>query len=391
MRVLLAHNRYRTSGGEERHVDLLAEWLPRVGVEVARLEVESPNDASPAERMRLGLTLAYRPEGAALVRQAIAREKPDVVHFHNLMPLLTTAALHEAHRQGCRVVLTCHNYRFACPAGTLLRQGKIHDDCIDGSSLLCGLRNPRDSWSESVAYGIALEAQRRLRLPHRWVDAYIAPSAFMASMLARAGYPRSRIHVIRHGTPLDDTFSPAGDFALYAGRLSAEKGIETLLAASRLAPRVPLVIAGDGPFAARTVAAANGAVSYIGRVDSEAVAELMRNARFTVAPSQCFEGQPFSVVESMAHGRAVIASRIGGLAEIIDDGSTGVLVPPEYPSALAAAMESLWDSKESATAIGERAWHYAREHFSPIAQAGCVSALYGRLVASRASLAPDTS
>ena len=142
------------------------------------------------------------------------------MHFHNVFPLLTPAAMRAAHGHGSRVVQTIHNYRFACPSGTLLRDGQIHDDCVEGSSLLCSLRNARGVWSEGIAYGIALEAQRRLRLPHRWVDAYVAPSNFVAAMLARAGYPPERIHTIHHGTPIARTSSPIGDFGLYAGRLS---------------------------------------------------------------------------------------------------------------------------------------------------------------------------
>lgn len=384
MRILLAHNRYRTVGGEERHIDLLEEWLPTAGVEVLRFDVASPVDPSLLERLRLGVTLTYRPGGARVLRDVLVREKPDIVHFHNVFPLLTPAAMREARLHGARVVLTIHNYRFACPAGTLLRNGRIHEDCVDGSSLLCGLRNSRGIWSESIAYGIALELQRRLRLPHRWVDAYVAPSRFVAAMLARAGYPATRIHTIYHGTPIDDKPSQAGDFAFYAGRLSSEKGVETLLAASRLASRVPLVIAGDGPLAPLARAAEGGAISYLGQVDSESIAQLRRDALFSVAPSECFEGQPYGVLESMAAGTPVVASRLGGLAEIVDHEVTGLLVPPHDPLALATAMETLWDDKARAREMGMRAWVYARGHFSPSEQARRLAELYEDLISQAA-------
>jgi glycosyltransferase involved in cell wall biosynthesis len=380
VRILLVHNRYRTAGGEERHIDLLEEWLPGAGVEVIRFEVASPDDSSLVERVRLGLTLTYRPAGARLLRDVLVRERPDVVHFHNVFPLLTPAAMREARLHGARVVLTIHNYRFACPAGTLLRNGRIHEDCIEGSSLLCGLRNPRGIWSESLAYGIALELQRRLRLPHRWIDAYVAPSRFIAAMLARAGYPAARIHTIYHGTPVDDEPSRVGNFAFYAGRLSSEKGVETLLAASRLAKRVPVVIAGDGPLMPRVRAMAEGRTSYVGHVGSERVAQLRRAALFSVAPSECYEGQPYGVLESMAAARPVVASRLGGLAEIIDDGVSGLLIPPRDPPALAAAMETLWDDKARASEMGVRAWLFAREHFSPSEQARRLAELYEKLI-----------
>jgi glycosyltransferase involved in cell wall biosynthesis len=383
VRVVLAHNRYRSVGGEERHLDLLEEWLPKAGVDVQRFEVSSPTEASLRERLKVGATLTYRPAGARLLRDVLAREKPDVVHFHNVFPLLTPAAMREARRHGASVVLTVHNYRFACPAGTLLRNGRIHEDCIEGSSLLCGLRNSRGVWSESIAYGVAIELQRRLRFLHRWVDAYVAPSRFVATMLARAGYPTDRIHTISHGTPLSDAPSPAGDYALYAGRLSPEKGTRTLVAASHLAPGVPLVIAGAGPLAPLVGAVAGETVSYRGHVDQATAAELMRGALFTVMPSECYEGQPYGALESMAVGTPLVASRLGGLAEITEDGVTGVLVPPGDPGALAAAMREMWTDKGRAPEMGAQAWSYARQHFAPDTQIERLVALYKQLRSAR--------
>ena len=382
MRVLLVHNQYRSTGGEERHVENLAEALPKAGVEVTRLTVATPAAFSPLDRLVMGAELTYRPAGARLMREALARDAPDVVHFHNVFPLLTPAAMREAHRYGAPVVQTIHNYRFACPSGVLLRNGQIHEDCIDGSSLLCGLRNARGVRSESIAYGIAIELHRRLRLPHRWVDAFVAPSKFVATMLVRAGYPARRVHTIPHGTAIADTPSPAGDFALYAGRLSPEKGTRTLLAASRVAPEVPLVVAGDGSLASFVENEKREHVSYLGHVDPHRVAELMRGALFTVMPSECYEGQPYGALESMSVGTPLVASRLGGLAEIIEDGVTGALVPSGDPVALAAAMRERWDDRVSTAEMGMLAWEYARQHFAPELQVDRLVDLYERLLSA---------
>lgn len=392
MRVLLVHNRYRSVGGEERHIDLLEEWLPRTGVDVRRFEVLSPTAATLLDRVRLGVTLAYRPAGGRLLHEVLRRERPDVVHFHNLFPLLTPSAIREARVHGARTVLTIHNYRFACPAGTLLRNGRIHEDCIEGSSLLCGLRNARGVWAESIAYGIALELQRRLRLLHRWVDSYIAPSHFVATMLARAGYPPARIHTIYHGTPVADAPSPDGNYGLYAGRLSPEKGIVTLLAASRLAPTVPLLIVGAGPLTHRVLASAGQHITFVGPVNAQRVAELRQGALFALMPSECFEGQPFGALESMAVGTPLIASSLGGLAEITRDGITGVLVPPRNPRALAGAMRAMWADKARTAEMGTQAWEYARMNFSAMQQARRLADLYQRLVpeSTAVSLSEET-
>ena len=298
------------------------------------------------------------------------------MHFHNVFPLLTPAAIREARRYGAAVVLTIHNYRFACPAGTLLRNGRIHEDCIEGSSLMCGMRNARGVWSESIAYGIALEIQRRLRMLQRWVDAYVAPSRFVARMLQRAGYPEDRIHTISHATEIAVAPSLPGDYALYAGRLSPEKGTKTLVTASRLAPDVPLVVAGDGPMGPLVRRATGPQFTYLGRLDSRKVTELMQGAAFTMMPSECYENQPFAALESMAVGTPLLASKLGGLVEIVDDGVTGVLAPPSDPTALAGAMEAMWADKDAAAAMGDRAWRFARDHFAPSVQTSRLLALY---------------
>ncbi len=201
LRVLIAHNRYHEVGGEERHVELLERGLAEAGVDVLRFERDSGElDGSVIRKAVAGLVLTYRP-GAGGIRQVLREWRPSVVHFHNIWPLLTPSALRAAKRSGAAVVLTAHNYRFACPGGALLRDGLLHEDCIEGSSLLCGLRNPRESRFESLAYGLALEIQRRLGMLRRWVDAFVAPSEFMARMLVRSGLPRDRVHVIPHGLP----------------------------------------------------------------------------------------------------------------------------------------------------------------------------------------------
>jgi glycosyltransferase involved in cell wall biosynthesis len=381
LRVLIAHNRYRRPGGEERHVELLERGLTQAGVEVHRFERNSAElDRSVTKRATAALTLAYRPGGGGITR-ALAERRPSVVHFHNLWPLLTPSALRAAKTSGAAVVLTLHNYRFACAGGTLLRKGVIHEDCIEGSSLRCALGNPRENWPESLSYGVALEVQRKVRMLARWVDAFVAPSKFMAGMLVRSGLPRERVHVIPYGVPISVT-PPLTErrFALFVGRLVPEKGVRTLLSASRLEPKVPLVIAGDGPLASE--AQATGDVTrYVGALDRESVSEALHQAAFTVVPSEWYDNLPFSALESFAAGRAVIATRIGGLPEIVDDGITGRLVPPNDAPALAAAIAGLWRNPDRSMKMGERAQTVAEERFELERQTSQLLALYADLTA----------
>jgi len=378
LRVLLAHGMYRHPGGEERHVALLEEGLRRAGADV-RVYRRGPAGADFSTRIGLAAGLTYRPSAGRQLARELEGRPVDVVHFHNLMPLLTPAALRAAKRSGAAVVWTVHNYRFACPAGTLLRDETPHDDCIEGSSLLCGLRNARGSLAESVAYGLALEIQRRLRLLERWVDAYVAPSRFIARTLVRAGYPAERVHVVPNGVPLHRPATGARTHALYAGRLSPEKGIPTLLDAARLAPKVPLVLAGDGPLATAVRNSAAGEVRYMGSLGAAGVADLLQDASFAIVPSRCHENLPFAAIESVAAGVPVVASRVGGLPEIVEHGVNGLLVPPGDPAALAEAMRALWSDPDRTARLGSAARRIAVERFSLTAQTDRLLDLYDKL------------
>lgn len=382
-RVLIAHNVYRISGGEERHVALLDEALRASGVTVSRLSRRSDELAgSFAARVRLAAGLVYRPSGGRAIERAVHEEKPDLVHFHNIWPLLTPAALHAAKRAGTKVVFTAHNHRLFCPTGTLSRNGEPHVDCIHGSSLMCGLRGGRDSRLESAVYGAAVEVQRRLRLVDRWVDAYIAPSAYLARVLTEAGVvepPGDRLTVIPYGVPVDVYAPRERRFMLFAGRLSVEKGIETLLAAAKRTPDVPLVIAGDGPAKRQVELAQSANVTYVGQVAATALDTLRREAAATLVPSVCADVQPYSALESLAAGVPIVASNLGGLPELAQDGDS-LLVPPGDAGALADAIRSAWHSSQAEPRWGERSHGVAARRFGIEAHARDIIALYERLL-----------
>jgi glycosyltransferase involved in cell wall biosynthesis len=374
MRVVIAHNRYRVSGGEERHVDLLVDTLAARGVVVERLETDSADlEGATMARLRVALGLAYRRSSYREVAQWLDARPMDVVHFHNIWPLLTPAALRAA-KERARVLMTIHNYRFACPAGTLLWGNQVHDACITGSSLACAIRNPRQSWPESIAYGVALEIQRRLSMLDRWTDLLVTPSTYAASILKRAGIGRGRIEVVPYGIPMSIPPRRQGhDFALYVGRLSNEKGLQTLLEAATLS-KIPLVVAGEGPLAA--IGAGIDGIKFVGRQTHSALAELRARAAYAVVPSEWFDVLPFAAIEALAAGLPVVATRIGGLPEIIDDGETGVLVEPRSPHALAGAMREMFRDVERLEEMGKRARDTAERRFSIDRHGARLVALY---------------
>ena len=176
MRVLVAHSRHRLPGGEERSVELLCSALAERGVDVRLFEPSAAELDSWLRRLRAGAGMVYRPSAGRAIRTRTAGWRPDVVHVHNLLPMLSPSVLRTSKRLGAAVVLTTHNYRLVCPSGTLTRRGRTHTDCIHGSSFLCGVRGARRPYRESILYGAAIELHRRLGLVDRWVDRYVAPS-----------------------------------------------------------------------------------------------------------------------------------------------------------------------------------------------------------------------
>jgi glycosyltransferase involved in cell wall biosynthesis len=375
MRILISHNRYRHAGGEEVQVRLLDEMLRHAGHEVGTYlrdssELEEPVWAPACAALRM----TYDSRARNAFRQLVAAWGPDVVHFHNILPLLTPAALRGAKDAGAAVVMTLHNYRFACPNGTLVRHGRVHADCLTGSPLMCALRNPRGRWSESIVYGVALEIQRRLGLLTRWVDAFVAPSRFLAEAAATAGLPADRIHVVENGVRLPAEAPWSGEYALYTGRLSDEKGLPTLLAAAGKAG-VPLRVAGDGPLAG-TVGNGDGVVRYLGFLRDEALEHARERAAFVVAPSEWPEVAPLAVIEAAAAGRATIVTAIGGLPEIVEDGQTGIVVPPRNSARLSEAMRFLWSRPEETALLGRNARARAQEVYTVERQVSELLALY---------------
>jgi glycosyltransferase involved in cell wall biosynthesis len=333
--VLFLHNRYRTTGGEERTVEDLA-WLVREHLgEPAELLVR---DSASIGRTAAALGLlrgGLKPEDvASAVRLTGAR----IVHAHNLHPAFGWRALAAAREEGARVVLHLHQYRLVCAIGVCYTHGTECTRC-HGRDTLPGVRlNCRSSLPEAAAYGAALSLWQR-RLVEQ-ADAVIVPSEFARERLRALGaqLPWDRVHVLPppvralacspvqpnvEVTPSRSRPYARRPYALVVSRLAPEKGVDVALAACRLAG-LPLVVAGDGPelAALRGLADQGGGddeVRFIGRVDDAELARLRAGASIALVPSRCAETFGMAAAEAMACGLPVAASRIGALPDLLDE------------------------------------------------------------------------
>ncbi len=370
LRVLVCHNRYRVTGGEDLSARAEVELLREAGGEVELYEVS--NDAIPDRPgLRYGLRTTWSQEAYAEVRRRLRTGRHHLVHVQNFFPLLSPAVFWAARREGVPVVAALRNFRLACLNGLLFRDGRVCEDCL-GRWPLWGVwyRCYRKSRAASAATAGMLLAHRTLGTWRRAVDVYVVPSAFAKRKLAEAGLDPSRL-VVKPNFVHPDPGPGLGEggFVLYAGRLSPEKGIGTLLEAwRRLGGHPELVVVGRGPLAGEVERAAReeGGISYRGPVEPAEVLRLMADATAVVVPSVWYETFGRVVAESFAVGTPVVASAIGPLAEMVAAGRNGVLVPPGDADALARAVRELWANPEALAAMraGARATyeaHYTAE------------------------------
>src|SRR3954454_22994865 len=378
--VLFLHNRYRTTGGEERVVDDLM-WLVRehLGEDAELLG----RDSAALGRGRAATALLRGGIDADDVAAAVRRTGARVVHAHNLLPAFGWRALAAARAAGARVVLHLHNYRLVCAVGTCFTRGEDCTRC-HARNTLPGVRlNCRGgSVAESAAYGASLALWQR-RIADQ-ADRFLVPSAFALRRLRRLPAPAHRRARVL-GAPVDGrarvlwsvqrSFAPAssaaaGRHVLYAGRLSHEKGVADAIAACRMAG-MPLVVAGDGPAERELRDLATGAdVRFLGRVGADELAALRRDAAVAVVPSRYAEILPLAALGAMGAGVPGAASRSGGLAELVPEEG---LFPAGDVEALAGRLGRLWCD----AAAGERALAIVRERCAPEIVARALAEAYG--------------
>jgi len=361
MRVLVLHSRYLsgTSSGENRVVEDEVELLRSAGHEV-RLWAPSPEDGGGPSRLQLGVRAVWSRPAVREVERLTAELRPDVVHVHNLYPLLSPAVLRTT---AAPVVMTLHNYRLLCLPATFLRDEAACEDCL-GALPWRGVvhRCYRGSAAGSAALAGSLGVHRRAGT-FRHVAAFLAVSEFVRDKHVEAGMDATRIRVKPNFVaPMPRREGPGQDF-LYVGRLSAEKGLDRLVSRWREMPGRLLVV-GDGPDRAKLEAAAPDTVEFRGAVPPDEVGTYLSQARALVLPSICYEGAPRTVVEAYAAGVPVVANRHGALPSVVSEGVTGLLVDPASADGWREALARLGADDESVR-LGEGAFANWRSRYSP--------------------------
>jgi glycosyltransferase involved in cell wall biosynthesis len=299
----------------------------------------------------------------------IAPQPFDVVHVHNLFPNLSPSVL----RTGAPTLMTLHNFRLACLPATFLREGAICEDCL-GRVPWPGVVHGcyRGSRAQSAIIATSLSVHRAIGTFDR-VTLFIAVSQFVKKKLVEAGFDGDRIRVRPNFSWPTDRRNGPGTYFLTLGRLSPEKGLETIV--RMWGSRFSLVVVGDGPERARLESVAAPGVRFRGQVEPDDVPSLLRGARGLLMPSTCYEGSPRSLVEAFASGVPVVVSRIGGLPEHVEHDVSGLLVEPGDAAGWADAVGQLEDDSISER-LGAGAYAAWEGRFCPDVGLRSLVALY---------------
>lgn len=363
MRILLLHNRYQLLGGEDGVFDAECELLESKGHEVLTYARHNNGikNYSTLRKLALSGKTVWSSESFRQIRTIIRDSKPDVAHFHNIFPLISPAAYYACKAEGIPVAQTLHNYRILCSMAKLVRDGNICEECI-GHPPWRGILHGcyRNSRLQTLPVAAMEWIHSWLKTWNEKVDTYIALTEFAREKLIEGGLPAQKIVVkpnfLSH--PLQPSFEHNG-FVLFLGRLDSTKGVRTLLDAWQGMRDIPLKIIGDGPLRAeleerkRRYGLSN--IEFLGQLPFERCMEWLKQARFMVMPSIWFEMFPLTIREAFACGKAVLASNLGSMAELVTDGKTGRLFNPGNPEDLAQKARWMVENEAKVIEMGKNA------------------------------------
>lgn len=374
LKVLLVHNSYQQPGGEdvvfEQERRLLERWGHRV-ITYTRSNHELGN-LSILERLAAFGNIVSASDSKREIARILRMERPDLVHVHNTFMMISPSIYEACGDARIPVVQTLHNYRLFCPAMFCYRDGHICEECRE-HSLLRGVLHGcyRDSTAATAAVALMLHVHRNRGTWAETISGYIALTEFSRNKFIEAGLPALKVYTKPNFVDPDpgERCSP-GEYALFAGRLSPEKGVSTLLAAwKQLRGKCPLRIAGDGPLRQEIEAevAKNNLrhVTFLGRLSVDDARSAMKKAAFLIVPSLWYEGFPMVIAESFASGVPVLGSRLGAIQEVVTSGRTGLHFSPGDPSDLAEKVEWAWSHRSDLEAMGRQARHEYETRYTP--------------------------
>ena len=364
MRIAIAHSFYRLPGGEDSYVRKLE---PLLGERHDLLMLTRDNsDLRSTAAAASAMTFSLKNRRSAT--QALHAFRPDVIHLHNPYPSWGPSVHLAARALRIPVVMTVHNFRLRCPNGYMFTEGALCSRCVDGNHANAVIHKCFPNRGQAVTYAAALWLHRFILRTERDLSRLVTPSLFMRDMVLSWGIEPQRVDVVRNFCERDEHASAVpGEFGLYAGRLSSEKGLTVLLKGLKLAGDPPFKIAGDGPLMGALIALQGQLglknTEFLGHLDRDRLMAVMRRARYVAFPSSWNENAPIAAAEALAAGRPLIVTDRGGLPELVRD-SRGLCVPADDADQLSRAIGRMNTDFDCRNA-GENAMAFHRSELTP--------------------------
>ncbi len=388
MRVLLVHSAYQQFGGEDSVVRAETELLQKHGDEV--YHYSRHND----EIKRFGLVdkaaffpqTVYSWKTAGEIEDVVRRVKPDVAFIHNVYPLISPSAYHKLHALGVPTVQVLHNFRLHCPNGLFYTQGQICEACKGGNYLnAVAKRCYKDSYALSGLYAATLGLNRLAGVLDK-ISGFICLTEFFRIKMREAGMTESKLFVrpnFVYAPPLPAEGTRPGKYVLFMGRLSPEKGCWTLIRAFEKLPQVTLKILGTGPqekeFRDYIRDKGIGNIEMLGFKSGAEKLEILRNALCLVMPSEWHENFPVTALEAYMACKPLIASRLGGLPYIVEEGKSGLLFEAGNAVELAQRVQTLVDRPADAVRMGEYGRRLTETKYGPEQGYSNLMNIFGRV------------
>ena len=355
LKIVLIHNRYQEAGGEDDVFLAEGSLLASRGHDVTTYTADNRNIVGMGQ-IQLAKATLWNSASYRDLRRICTGSRPVVAHFHNAFPLVSPAAYYGARAERAAVVQTLHNYRLICPSATLYRDGRPCEACIGKALPWPAVLHAcyRQNRAATTVAASLLVGHRLMGTWRHAVDTYITLSEFARQKFVAGGLPVDKIIVKPNFLTRDPgPGTHTGQFGLFVGRVSPEKGIKVLLDAwNQLTSAIPLKIVGTGPLErSRTIRN----VEWLGWLPPERVMQLMKDATFLILPSTTYEGSPMTLLQSFATGLPAIVSAHGSLAEIVEDRKTGYHFPAGDSARLAETIERAWAHPEERRDISGRA------------------------------------
>jgi glycosyltransferase involved in cell wall biosynthesis len=409
MRILMVQTFHYHRGGDSTYMFSLSGLLEERGHEVVHFAMEHPRNLpsryaryfvseidypellerrSPAAAWMVAVRSIRSGEARRKIAALADEVKPDVAHFHNIHAHLTTSIVSPLHRRRIPIVWTLHDYRLVCPNSTLLSGGEICERCIPNRFHEMVLRRcKKGSLPASFIAMLTSLYDRFERVPAR-VARFIAPSEFLRSKLLEGGFDPAKVVTIPNFVELERFAGlPEKDYFCYIGRLSPEKGLDVLIRAVAKLAAGRLLIVGDGPDAERLKKLAAeltaSRVEFAGFRSGEELKRILAESQFVVLPSVWYENLPFAVMEAFASSKPVVASRIGGIPEMIDGGVNGILFPAGDADALAASLDLMLGDRRLREEMGRRGRAKAERLYGRDGHYAQIERLYSDVIAAK--------